>query len=243
MGQDKQVLGVIGGLGPMATAYFLELIVQMTQAETDQEHLETIIFDRPSTPDRTAYILDHSQPSPLPVFQQSARQLQSLGATCLAIPCVTAHYFLPGITQAVNIPVINALEETSLYLLKNGIDTCGILGTTGTVQSGVLQTALAKHGISCIVPDSLHQTKIMNVIYDEIKAGKTPDAAKIQEASASLRSRGAQCNLLACTELSLVPKSCDLGPGMLDILEVLARACVLYCGKPLRPAYQNLISV
>ena len=52
-------LGVIGGLGPMATAYLLELITDMTDARTDQEHLDAIIFNRPSVPDRTAYILEH----------------------------------------------------------------------------------------------------------------------------------------------------------------------------------------
>lgn len=112
------ILGIIGGLGPMATAHFLELTVQMTLAGSDQEHLEAIIFDRPSTPDRTAYILDRRRPSPLPQLQQSARQLEALGATCLAIPCITAHYFLPSLTQSVSIPVVNALEQTARLLQK-----------------------------------------------------------------------------------------------------------------------------
>ena len=59
-------LGIIGGLGPMATAYLLQLIIEMTDAKTDQEHLDVIVFDRPSVPDRTSYILDPEKPSPLP---------------------------------------------------------------------------------------------------------------------------------------------------------------------------------
>lgn len=247
-GQDRlenrsPILGIIGGLGPMATAHFLELTVQMTLAGSDQEHLETIIFDRPSTPDRTAYILDHSSPSPLPQLLQSARQLEALGATCLAIPCITAHYFLPGLVQSVSIPVINALEQTARLLQKKGIRTVGILGTSGTVQSGLLQDVLGASHIRCVVPDDARQRGIMSVIYDEVKAGRAPSLDKVTAAAGFLRSQGAECNLLACTELSLVKRDYSLGAGILDILEVLAQACVLHCGKLLRPEYQDLITV
>ena len=173
------ILGIIGGLGPMATAHFLELTVQMTLAGSDQEHLEAIIFDRPSTPDRTAYILDRRRPSPLPQLQQSARQLEALGATCLAIPCITAHYFLPSLTQSVSIPVVNALEQTARLLQKRGVHTAGILGTSGTIQSGLLQDVLGASHIRCVVPDDARQQGIMSVIYDEVKAGR-PDVYKRQ---------------------------------------------------------------
>ena len=236
------ILGIIGGLGPMATAHFLELTVQMTLAGSDQEHLEAIIFDRPSTPDRTAYILDPRRPSPLPQLQQSARQLEALGATCLAIPCITAHYFLPSLTQSVSIPVVNALEQTARLLQKRGVHTAGILGTSGTIQSGLLQDVLGASHIRCVVPDDARQQGIMSVIYDEVKAGRPPSLDKVAAAAAFLRSQGAECNLLACTELSLLKKDYSLGAGILDILEVLAQACVLHCGKPLRPEYQNLIT-
>ena len=54
-------LGVIGGLGPLASAYFLELLIDMTDAKTDQEHLDVILFDRPAVPDRTAYLLGQGE--------------------------------------------------------------------------------------------------------------------------------------------------------------------------------------
>ena len=63
---DKKILGVIGGLGPIATAHFMELVINMTDVQTDQEHLPMIVYNMPFIPDRTAHILDHSQPSPLP---------------------------------------------------------------------------------------------------------------------------------------------------------------------------------
>ena len=97
-------LGVIGGLGPMATAYLLELITDMTDARTDQEHLDAIIFNRPSVPDRTAYILDHTKPSPVPPMIDIAQKLEALGVCALATPCVTAHSFHDELQSSVHIP-------------------------------------------------------------------------------------------------------------------------------------------
>ena len=88
-----KTLGVIGGLGPMATAYYMELVIQMTDASCDQEHLNMIISSRPGTPDRTRYILGLSDENPAPVMIDAGRWLVAEGAEILAIPCITAHYF------------------------------------------------------------------------------------------------------------------------------------------------------
>ena len=93
-------LGIIGGLGPMATAYLLQLIIEMTDAKTDQEHLDVIVFDRPSVPDRTSYILDPEKPSPLPSMQQTARTLEQLGAGCLVRPASPLTIFTGNLPAA-----------------------------------------------------------------------------------------------------------------------------------------------
>ena len=113
-------LGVIGGLGPMATAYLLELITDMTDARTDQEHLDAIIFNRPSVPDRTAYILDHTKPSPVPPMIDIAQKLEALGVCALATPCVTAHSFHDELQSSVHIPFIHMVRETAAYLKEAG---------------------------------------------------------------------------------------------------------------------------
>ena len=77
-------LGVIGGLGPMASAYFLELLVRMTDAATDQEHLDVTLLCRPSIPDRTAAILGKSKDSPVPMMQAAAKELEQAGAAYIA---------------------------------------------------------------------------------------------------------------------------------------------------------------
>ena len=86
-------LGVIGGLGPLATAYYYELLTKMSDVSCDQEHLEIYIHSCPQIPDRTAYILDHTQDNPVGAMIQVAKGLQEQGVDYIAIPCITAHYF------------------------------------------------------------------------------------------------------------------------------------------------------
>ena len=216
-------LGVIGGLGPMATAYLLELITDMTDARTDQEHLDAIIFNRPSVPDRTAYILDHTKPSPVPPMIDIAQKLEALGVCALATPCVTAHSFHDELQSSVHIPFIH------------------IMATTGTVHMGLFQTALTDAGLSYVLPNDEMQQNVMSLIYDCVKAGEPADMVKFRAVSDALRADGCDAIILGCTEISIIKRDNELGPGYLDALEVLARACILACGKKLKPKYSSLI--
>lgn len=237
-----KTLGIIGGLGPMATVYYMQLIVQMTKAETDQQHLEMIVMNSPSVPDRTAYILDKSKPSPLPPIMALAKRLEELGAGCLAIPCITSHYFYREFSESVNIPFLNIVAETAKHLKQNGIRKAGILATLGTVRTKLFQDALQEQGIEAVVPDEKHQAMVMSLIYDFIKAGKKPDLTLFHQAACHLQEKGAQCSILGCTELSLLKRDFPIGDGFLDAVEVLAKASILACHAPLREEYTCLIS-
>lgn len=239
--KETKKLGVIGGLGPMATAYFMELLTRMSDAKTDQEHMEVLIYSKPTIPDRTKYILGESGESPLPVMLDVGEKLRDAGAELLAIPCITAHYFHADLEKALGIPVINCLSETAAYLAREGKTCAGIMATDGTVRSGLLQDALRACGVRSIVPEKESQRKVMAMIYDEIKAGKPVNMAKFRQVSAELFERGAQVILLACTELSLIKKENELSAGYLDVLEVIARCAVERCHH-VRAEYEHLIT-
>lgn len=236
-------LGVIGGLGPMATAYFLELVVKMTDAKTDQEHLSITILNRPTIPDRTAYILGKSSESPLPAIIGYAQELQALGASCIAIPCITSHHFYDEFSRAVDIPIINVVNETAAYLKARGIQKAGIMATTGTISTNLFQNALQKEGISFAIPSDEGQQKVMHLIYDNVKAGLPVEIALFEDVSRELREVGCECIILGCTELSLIKRDYPIGQGYLDALEVLAVCSVIKCEKRLKPEYQNLLTV
>lgn len=170
-------LGVIGGLGPMATAYFLQLLVQMTEARTDQEHIEVLLHSKPQIPDRTRFILGQSREDPLPQMVEIGRELAGQGAELIAVPCVTAHYFQKKLEDSIGIPVVDTIRETALSLKAAGVTKAGILATDGTIESGLFQRAFAGEGISAMLPDRAGQQAVMQIIYQNVKAGQPVDSA------------------------------------------------------------------
>lgn len=226
----------------MATAYYLELVIRMTEAACDQEHPEIIVMNIPSIPDRTAYILGKSKDNPLPSMIELGRQMKALGATVLATPCVTAHYFHEKIQDGTGLPMIHAINSTAQTLAMAGIRRVGLMATDGTVQSGIFQRGVEACGMQLILPSAPAQRGVMTLIYDQIKAGKKPDLELFSTIRDDLRRSGAQVVVLGCTELSLLKKEQDLGEGILDALEVLAKESVIACGKNVKPEFAELFT-
>ena len=239
---DRKILGVIGGLGPIATAHFMELVINMTDVDMDQQHLPMIVYNMPFIPDRTAYILDNTKENPLPKMLEIGKNLQQQGAACIAVPCVTAHYFMDKLEAGVSVPLINGVRETVAHLKENGIQKVGIMATDGTVRSGIFHKELEKQGLVPIAPLAAAQADVMHLIFNNVKAGKAAEMDRFAAAAEDLRSQGAQVIILGCTELSLIKRDEKIGAGFIDAMEVLARQSVLACDKPLKKEYDCLIT-
>ena len=235
-------LGVIGGLGPMATAYFLELIVAMTDARRDQEHPEIIVMNIPSIPDRTAYILGKSSENPVIPMVTLGKQMKELGATVVATPCITAHFFHEQLQTGIDLPVIHAIRATATTMKNEGISRVSLMATDGTVQSGIFQKEVEAAGMQMVLPSPASQAKVMSIIYDYVKAGIAPDMSLFEDVRRELFESGAEVIVLGCTELSLLKKYNNLGDGILDALEVLAKESVLACGKQVKPEFNTLFT-
>ena len=235
-----KTLGVIGGLGPMASAYFLQLLTQMSDAQTDQEHMEILMYSKPAIPDRTKYIIGESEENPAPDMIMAGKKLKEMGADILAIPCITAHYFHKELEDEIGLPIIHAVEETVSCLEEKQLTQVGILATDGTIRSGLFQKALEQRGIRPVLPDAESQKKVMEIIYQQIKTGKSVDLESFYGISGEMSGQGAQVILLACTELSLIKRDHDLPTGYLDVMEVLARKAVQSCNR-VRKEYRWLI--
>lgn len=231
---DRKTLGIIGGVGPLATAYFMEVIINMTEASTDQEHIDMVVFNHAEIPDRTEYILDHSKPDPAPMMCADAQRLEALGADVIATPCNTAHYFYDRLTDAVQIPVLNMIEETALVLERMGAGKVGILATNGTIAAGLFQRALERRGIAAVVPSPENQQFVMDVIFDDVKAGRPLEVEKFRSIVDEMRLAGCDHVVLGCTELSVLKKEYSLGSYYVDALEVLAARAIEACGKRVR---------
>jgi len=227
-------LGVIGGMGPMASAYFMELVTDMTEASCDQEHLSMYIASCPSVPDRTAFILGESEDDPVPGMIDMGLFLQSRGVSCIAIPCMTAHYFHDRLQESLKVHVIDAIEETAGLLSENGVKKAGVMATDGSVKSGIFEERLKAKGIECITPDSAGQKKVMSLIYNDVKRGRAADLKAFFEVSDSLFNEGAEAVILGCTELSVIKRDNELGKGFIDCMEVLSKVSLETCKKPVK---------
>ncbi len=235
----KKTIGVLGGMGPEAGAYFYGLLLKHTRAVKDQEHIFAVLWSDPRVPDRTAAILGKG-PSPLPQLVAGAKGLKRAGADFLVIPCVTAHYFLKEFKKASPLPIVSLLEESARLIRRRypRLGCAGLLASSGTVQSGLFQKALAGAGVRVLVPSELEQKKVMAAIYGPggIKAGITAGRprALLRSVASNLIRRGAKAIVAGCTEVPLALGEKDLPVLFLDPMDIAARACVRRAGYPLR---------
>ncbi len=231
MERNKKKLGIIGGMGPLAAAVFYREIVEHTDAECDQDHIVTYMISNPEIPKRVEYILGKGGESPEPALKQIAKELERMGAEIIAMPCVTAHFFYKEIRDSVSVPVLNILDETVERLKESEIGRVGILATEATIKSEILQDALHSAGIGAIAPDEGEAEIISRVIFKELKTGKKPDTGSLISVLDSMKGRGAETCLIACTDLSVCfydikPQATD---KYLDLMDILADAVIREC--------------
>ncbi|RLQ91876.1 amino acid racemase [Planomicrobium sp. Y74] len=230
---EKKTLGIVGGVGPLATMFIGEMIVRRTKAAKDQDHVNSIITNNTRIPDRTAFIMGRSQDDPVPVMVADMEKLSSIGAEIIIIPCNTAHTFYEELQQGSPVPVIHMIRETMNRAAEQGAKKVGILATTGTVTSKVYQHAAEEYGLEPVLPNQEIQEKVMSIIYDNIKAGKNADRSNWRDIVNYMENQGCDRVILGCTELSIVKKEMELPEFYLDSLIVLAETAILSCGYEL----------
>ncbi len=215
--------GVLGGLGPMATVYFFNMVVSLTKASCDQEHIDMMISNKATTPDRTNFIIGQSKISPAQTLNQEALKLQNAGVDFIVMTCNTAHYFYDEIIQGLNIPFLSILEETVLNAKKRGFKKVCILATTGNIEAKLYQNMCEKHGLEFSIPTNAQQEIVMDIIYGHIKKGTSPDLTEFNQLIREQQANGCDGAILGCTELSILKQDFNLDDNFyIDSLEVLA---------------------
>lgn len=219
-----KVIGILGGMGPEATCDLYLKIIKCTPATKDQDHIRVVIDSNPKIPDRTAFILGSGE-DPRPLLIETAKHVESMGASLIAMPCNTAHYFHGEIQSAVSVPVLHMMKEVAREL-GGKVKHAGLLATTGTVKTGLYRDALEAAGIETIVPGEEGQNEVMRAIY-AIKGGDFGTAGGIMRTQGQeLVRKGAEVVIAGCTEIPLVLRNGDLEVPVLDATMVLAQACV-----------------
>jgi aspartate racemase len=226
---DK-VVGVIGGMGPEATADFFRRVIRNTPADTDQDHLHILIDNNPKVPNRHDAI-EGVGPTPADSFAESAQRLQSCGAEFLVMPCNTAHAFEHAITSAVDIPFISIVDETCKYIQSNFSDmrTIGLLAADGCLRAGLYDRALEELNVTVQRLSARRQNDFMQLVFQIKSSGVNRKIRTDMKAMAQdLIESGAQGILAGCTEVPLVLSQSDLEVPLIDSTEILATQCVQY---------------
>ncbi len=235
----NKTIGILGGMGPEASLHMYDLIIKRTYIQTDQDHIHVIINSFPQVPPRTDAILK-TGPSPTPYLVEGVRGLKRAGADFIAIPCITAHYFVPEVKKQVEFDFLSLLDE-SLSWAKNNIadlKTAGLIASTGTLISRLFHFNYATAGIDIISPSVAEQDQVMNTIFGKqgIKAGFVTENNKesIVEIAQTLIRRGAEAIIAGCTEVPLVLKDEDIPIPLIEPMRIAADACIIKAGHQLK---------
>ena len=229
---DKKSIGILGGMGPLATADLYKKIILLTQAESDNEHIRVYIDGNAAIPDRTAAILSGG-PDPVPEMLSALRNLEKCGADCVIMPCNTAHYFLPRLQKETTLPILNMPEITAKACAERfpGRRAC-LFATRGTIAAKIYDGALEREGVDFLLPDEREKDELMRLIYDVVKASRPigPEMEAWHDLLVTMHEKGADYFILGCTELPILAAAlAHPGPFVDPTLE-LARAAIRFCG-------------
>ena len=227
---DK-VLGVLGGMGPLASAHFMLRLTLLTPADRDQDHIPAVLWSDPRIPDRARGKLSGGE-DPLPWLLRGIAGLKQAGAGAIAIPCNTAHAWYQEMASAAGLPILHIVDAAAADLRRMGIGPgkIGLMGTAATLAMRLYQERLSGQGWECITPDDDQMARCVTPSIALVKANRLTEAYEPLTAVANdLAARGATAVVLGCTE---IPLGIQAGPRerlrapVVDTIDALARASI-----------------
>ena len=232
--------GIIGGMGALATVDIFQKIVLNTYVECDQDHIPVLIDNNTQVPDRTKFLLGQGA-SPLETMAFSAVRLQNMGADFLLLGCNTAHALFVELSNCVDIPIINIIEETAKEVYTRGYKKVGVLATEGFIKHAGFKAYYASLGIEAVTPH-VEEQEAISALINAIKAnsGQVPMFG-IASVFQRMQSSGAEAFVLSCTELPLLFSMCKEFEPFADIYEMVDPNLVL-AQKAIRLAGGRLLS-
>lgn len=200
----KNFFGIIGGMGTLASTQFINDMNRYYAPDKDQSYLNYVLWNHAEVPDRTAFILGHSDESPYPPILNAAQSLESLGADFIVMPCNTAHYFINELQKEIKIPIINLLDTVTSKLDDPKVLRVGIMATEGTIRSRLFHGVIEDAGKEVVEPSEDIQRTVMSIIYDDVKKRNHIDEEKFNRVVKEYFELGVDKIIIGCTELSYV---------------------------------------
>ena len=225
-------LGILGGMGPAASAEYITRLIQQTQANCDQEHIPFVLWNEPRTPDRSTS-LRNGDDRPLPYLLQGIQVLKDAGCNFIVIPCNTAHFWYDELIKF-QVPIIHIVDSVAYSLCDADVDsgTIGVMGTQATIELGLYQRHLTDW--NCIVPSQEEMDNIVQPAIDLVKAGDMVKShAMLMSVVDSLIARGAKAVVLGCTEIPLaIREDNQNGRPLINSIDSLVKAAIKEFDRP-----------
>ncbi|WP_229227736.1 aspartate/glutamate racemase family protein [Comamonas thiooxydans] len=226
------LVGVLGGMGPLATVDFMQKMLEATPATRDQEHVPSLVSSIPQIPDRTQAFQGKGE-SPLPALLACAKRLEAAGAGVIVIPCNTAHLWFDDIQANVGIPMLHIVDATlkEASTPGNDVSRIGLLATEATVASGLYvnraSSASNAKAIEWVLPTDIETQEWVSPGIAAVKAGKLTEGRELlTRAAQALHQRGARAVVLGCTEIPVVLNDQNSPIPTIDATAALARSAV-----------------
>lgn len=233
MSQSRTV-GVIGGMGPLATLDFFDRVLKRTRAFREQDHLRLIIDNNPKLPDRNAFMRGEG-PSPGPALAACAKGLEAAGADFVVMACNTAHAWEADIRAAISVPFLSMVRETTGVVADLRPAAAGVMAVDACLGAGLYQDALKAAGVTPVLLNAESQKSFMELIY-RIKSGDTGETVKraMTTLARKLEAQGAEVIIAGCTEIPIVLTADDIEGELVSSTDVLVERTILSAGAELR---------
>jgi aspartate racemase len=223
-------LGIIGGMGPAASAEFVNRLIAQTPAACDQDHVPFVLWNNPQIPDRSTSMRNGDN-RPLPFLLEAIQVLKNAGCSHIVIPCNSAHFWYDDLIK-MGVPITHIVDSVASELRNLNLDnqTIGVMGTQGTIEFGIYQNRLTQQGWNCIVPDQYEMDTYVQPAIDLIKAGKIQESQHLLvTVIQNLIDRGAKAVVLGCTELPLAIRiTKEDGVPIVNSIDSLVKAALTY---------------
>lgn len=226
---SDKVVGIIGGMGPEATVDLMQQVIAATPAKDDADHIRMLVDNNPKVPSRIKAIIEGTGESPAPCMIEMARGLEKQGADFLVIPCNTAHHYYQDVAAAVNIPVFNLIELTSGCVKKEqpNLSKAGLLASSALQKIHLYEPWFEKYDVQVLYPQRDDQQVVMDLIRAVKANNQTVEQIQAyNRAAENLADQGAECLILACTELSVIGDQLQTCLPVYDASKLLAQAIV-----------------
>lgn len=229
------MLGVLGGMGPLATVDFLEKLVLQTDAARDQDHIPFLVACLPQIPNRLDALL-RGGPTPSDAMVDGIDRLVAGGADLIVIPCNTAHAWYDELAARSPVPILHIVHAVLDALREGGIERgpIGLLATEGTIKADIYQSVLRGQGLECRLPDDAAP---VDAGIHAVKVGRLEDArAGLAAVVRTMLDQGCTAVIFGCTEVSVALGDVAEFRGVtVDASAALARSALTRCGARLLP--------